>query len=476
MIGKTTVRRGPGESQARPTVPALRLLYTPGRELPQAPCDLQQGANTIGRVEGATVLLADDGQVSRTHATITFGDGPGQFPTTTRTLTIADSSTNGTFVEGRRVKEAPLADGDVIRVGDSLLLVRLVSDDMVAEPEANGLLGDSPAMHEVRRTVKLVGPTDATVLITGPSGTGKEVVARALHTSYRPKGPFIAVNCSAIPEALAESQLFGHVSGSFTGAKADHVGFFRAASGGVIFLDEIGELPLPLQAKLLRALEERAVIPVGSVHPVAFNARVIAATNRTLALEVAGSRFRGDLLARLTEIEIALPPLKDRAEDVLPLLRHALGPDVAHLSPDLAEALLVYPWPYNVRELFKVAAELKIRGAGAPRLELRLVVDRLKRGVAATAAPAPNDPMAALQHLSAAHVRSVDQDKAIGSKEKDKEKERPIPTRDELVALLREHRGSVADVARATDRSRKQVYRWIESHGIDVGTFRGGGS
>ena len=463
MIGKTTVRRGPGENRARPTIPTLRLLYTPGRELPEAPRVLTRGASTIGRVEGATVLLGEDGQVSRTHATITFDDaGP---------LRIADSSTNGTFVEGRRVTEAPLADGDVIRVGDSLLLVRLVTDETVGEPEANGLLGDSPAMHEVRRTVKLVGPTDATVLVTGPSGTGKEVVARALHSTYRPKGPFIAVNCSAIPEALAESQLFGHVSGSFTGAKSDYAGFFRAADGGVIFLDEIGELPLPLQAKLLRALEERAVIPVGSVHPIPFDARVVAATNRTLALEVAGSRFRGDLLARLTEIEIALPPLKDRAEDVLPLLRHALGGDIAQPSPDLAEALLVYPWPYNVRELFKVAAELKIRGAGASRLELRLVVDRLKRGVAAAAPVAASDPMAALQQLAAAGVRTSDEGKPLGSKDKD----RPIPTRDELVALLREHRGSVADVARATDRSRKQVYRWIESHGIDVETFRSEG-
>jgi DNA-binding NtrC family response regulator len=442
MIGKTTIKRGPETSRARPSIPTLRVLFTPGRPLPEPPRRIG-ASTTIGRVEGATILLANDGQVSRTHATITATGGA---------LRITDSSTNGTFVGGKRVKEAPLADGDLIRVGDSLLLVRFVSDDAAIEPEAHGLLGDAPAMHDVRRTVALVGPTDATVLVTGPSGTGKEVVARALHKAYRPKGPFVAVNCGAIPESLAESQLFGHVAGAFTGAKSDHPGFFRAASGGMIFLDEIGELPLGLQAKLLRALEERAVIPVGAVHPVAFDARVVAATNRSLALEVANGNFRGDLLARLTEIEVSLPPLRQRAEDVLPLLRHALGDDAPPVSADLAEGLLLHAWPYNVRELFKVAAELKIRGAGMPVLELRLVGDRLKRAAVSAAPPAPS----ALPSIPI--VREKD--------------DRPIPSREELVALLREHHGSVADVARATGRSRKQVYRWIESHGIDVETFR----
>ena len=444
MIGKTTVRRGPRDERARPDIPTVRVLFAPGQEGTGPRCVLAQGATTIGRVEGASIMLASDGQVSRIHATITRAAGA---------LRIADSSTNGTFVGGKRVTEAPLRDGDVIRVGDSLLLIRLVAEDDVSEPEVHGLLGDAPVMHEIRRTLKLVGPTDATVLIGGQSGTGKEVLARALHAAGRAQGPFVAVNCSAIPEQLAESQLFGHISGAFTGAKSDHPGFFRAANRGVILLDEIGELPLGLQAKLLRALEERAVIPVGAVSPVAFDARVVAATNRSLALEVVHGRFRGDLLARLTEIEITMPPLRSRIEDVLPLLHHALGDGAPPVTADLAEGLLLYEWPYNVRELFKVAAELKIRGTGAASLELRLVASRLERSKEQPAAV--SEPRASVKASPAA-----------------KETDRAIPTRDELVALLRAHGGSVAEVGRATGRSRKQVYRWIESHGIDVETFR----
>ncbi|HEY8078059.1 MAG TPA: sigma 54-interacting transcriptional regulator, partial [Labilithrix sp.] len=266
----------------------------------------------------------------------------------------------------------------------------------------------------------------------------------------RPNGPFVAVNCSAIPESLAESQLFGHVAGAFTGARGDHAGFFRAASGGVVFLDEIGELPMALQAKLLRALEERAVIPVGSVQPAPFDARIVAATNRALSKEVFAGRFRGDLLARLAEIEIALPPLRARREDVLPIALAAPGDGTPPLSPDLAEALVLYEWPYNVRELLKVAAELRIRGAGAPQLELKVVGERLRRQTI----PAPD--------VSPTSVE----------REREEDKERAPPSREELESLLRAHGGRVADVARATGRSRKQVYRWLESYAIDVESFR----
>jgi DNA-binding NtrC family response regulator len=448
--GMTTIRRSPQEERAGASAPTVRVVLACGREIREPARAIAAGATTIGRADGTTITFADDGQVSRVHSTITSSDGR---------LAIADSSTNGTFVNGRRVKEsAALGDGDVIRVGDSLLVIRFAPADDLVEPEAHGLLGDAPVMHDVRRSVKLVGPTDATVLVTGESGTGKEVVARALHREGRPGGPFVAVNCSAIPEALAESQLFGHVAGSFTGAQKDHPGFFRAANGGVLFLDEIGELPLGLQAKLLRALEERAVIPVGSVHSAAFDVRLVAATNRALAAEVVGGRFRGDLLARLAEIEIRLPPLRKRIEDVLPLARHALG-DAPPISADLAEGLLLHAWPYNVRELFKVAAELKIRGAGAASLSLKLVAERLRPPeVAVPSASAPRSGAPASSSSGSSSSSTP----------------RPIPTRDELVALLREHKGSVADVARVTERSRKQVYRWIESHGIDVDGFRDG--
>ena len=467
MIGKTTIRRGTTETHARASVPTLRVLDSPGAAVHTGasnapPVVLAEGsATTIGRTLGATILLEADGQVSRTHATVTF-DGEH--------VSVTDSSTNGTYVMGKRIpggsSPTRLRDGDVLRVGDSFLILRMVTEEPVVSPEAHGLLGDAPVMHDVRRTIALVGPTDATVLVIGPSGTGKEVVARALHAIGRPNGPFVAVNCSAIPESLAESQLFGHVAGAFTGAKADHPGFFRAAHGGVIFLDEVGELPLGLQAKLLRALEERSVIPVGAVQPVPFDARVVAATNRSLALEVAASRFRGDLLARLAEIEIAMPPLDARREDILPLLRHSLGAGSPPMSPGLVEELLLHTWPFNVREVVKVGKELAIRGAGMATLDRRLVADRLKRAQE-TRGPVSEGLLAALSPIPIS--RAPDRDR---EKEKEKERALPIPTRDELVALLTEHKGSVADVARATDRSRKQVYRWIESHGLDVETFR----
>src|SRR5689334_16450476 len=193
---KTTVRRPAPVGVAVPASPMLRVLLTPGEPVPRAPVALPVGASTIGRVTGAAVLLSEDTQVSRVHATIQREKD---------VLRVLDGSTNGTFVNGRRITEAALADGDVLRIGDSLLLLRMIPDNVKAAPEAHGLLGDAPAMSALRRTLELVGPTEATVLAIGESGTGKELVARALHAMGRPRGPFVAVNCSAIPEALAES-------------------------------------------------------------------------------------------------------------------------------------------------------------------------------------------------------------------------------------------------------------------------------
>ena len=216
----------------------------------------------------------------------------------------------------------------------------------------------------------------ATVLLLADSGCGKEVAARALHALGRPDGPFVAVNCSAIPEGLAESQFFGQVAGAFTGATA-RPGWFRAAHGGTLFLDEIGDLPAPIQPKLLRVLEERAVIPVGATAPIPVDVRVVAATHRDLVADLARVHLRGDLYARLAQLVIRLRPLRERREDVLALLAHALGAPPA-ITPRLAEALLRYAWPFNVRELRAVAQELQLRGAGAAGpLDLPLVAERL---------------------------------------------------------------------------------------------------
>ncbi|MBI2390592.1 MAG: sigma-54-dependent Fis family transcriptional regulator [Deltaproteobacteria bacterium] len=232
--------------------------------------------------------------------------------------------------------------------------------DVVAETKHFGeLIGASPAMQEVQHLLAKVAPTDAAVVITGESGTGKEVVARALHAKgQRPSGPFVAVNCAAIPQNLLESELFGHTRGAFTDARVARVGLFQQADGGTLFLDEIGDVPLSLQPKLLRALQERRVRPVGADQEVPFDARVISATNRDLEEAVEEKRFREDLYYRINVIRVALPPLRARAADVLLLAQHFLarnaarmGKAVAGISPAAAAKLLSYAWPGNVREL-----------------------------------------------------------------------------------------------------------------------------
>jgi two-component system response regulator HydG len=221
------------------------------------------------------------------------------------------------------------------------------------------MLGESAAMKKIRDVISRVAETEATVLVTGESGTGKELVARAVHArSARANGPFVAINCAAMPESLLDSELFGHVKGAFTDARAARPGLFVKASGGTLFLDEIGEMPMGMQAKLLRALQERKVRPVGGDVEVAFDARIVAATNRDLEEEVEQRRFREDLFYRINVVHIHMPPLRQRDNDVLLLAQtflqrcQAKGPvRVVGLKSAAAERLTAYPWPGNVREL-----------------------------------------------------------------------------------------------------------------------------
>jgi two-component system, NtrC family, response regulator AtoC len=230
----------------------------------------------------------------------------------------------------------------------------------VSESQHMGeILGASPAMRHVYDLLDRVAETDASVLITGESGTGKELVARALHArSKRKEGPFVAINCSAMPETLLESELFGHAKGAFTDAKGPRNGLFLQANGGTLFLDEIGELALGLQPKLLRALQERTIRPLGSDGEIAFDARIVAATNRDLETAVEDKRFREDLFYRINVIHIELPPLRARGSDVLLVAQHFItrfaaqfDKQVVGLSAPAAEKLLAYSWPGNVREL-----------------------------------------------------------------------------------------------------------------------------
>jgi two-component system response regulator HydG len=258
--------------------------------------------------------------------------------------------------------------------------VRRLSETVDRAAQFGDVLGDSPAMQAVYSQLIQIAATETRVLLTGESGTGKELIARWLHRkSRRTTGPFVAVNCGALPESLLESELFGHAKGAFTDARQERKGLFQQAQGGTIFLDEIGELPPPMQVKLLRALEERTVKPVGSDREIPFDARLVSATNRDLEHAVQLNEFREDLFYRINVIQIELPPLRARGTDVLLLAQHFLkgyaqtmGKSVTGISRPAAERLLGYNWPGNVRELRNV-----IERAVALTQHDHLVVDDL---------------------------------------------------------------------------------------------------
>jgi two-component system response regulator HydG len=237
--------------------------------------------------------------------------------------------------------------------------VKQLREEALGRAALDNMVGESPAMERVRDLVARLGGSDISVIIEGETGTGKELVARALHAAGpRRSGPFVAINCGAVPVNLLESELFGHVRGAFTGANAPHAGLLLKASGGTLLLDEIGDMPLEMQTKLLRAIQERTVRPVGSTEEISFDARILTATHRDLRAEIAAKRFREDLYYRICVVKLPVPPLRARAGDVLRLAMHFLrrfadrsnrGEMV--LSPQVAAKLVAYDWPGNVREL-----------------------------------------------------------------------------------------------------------------------------
>ncbi|MBU5615264.1 sigma-54-dependent transcriptional regulator [Geomonas azotofigens] len=264
---------------------------------------------------------------------------------------------------------------------------RLLKEELSGRSEFKSIVGTSRAMEGVFSVVRKVADTEATVLITGESGTGKELVARAIHSGSSRRGaPFVAVNCAAIPKDLLESELFGHVKGAFTGAIRDKEGKFQLADGGTIFLDEVGDLPIELQPKLLRVLQERVVEPVGGTSLQKIDLRVVAATNADLERWIAEGKFREDLYYRLSVIPIQLPPLRERVEDVPLLIRYFCGKFRAEgvsFTKEALQRLKEYAWPGNVRELENTVERLLIMREGD-----QIGVDELPAKISA-AAPAP---------------------------------------------------------------------------------------
>ena len=302
----------------------------------------------------------------------------------------------------------------------------------------DNMVGSSPAMERVFKMVRRAAPTSATVLLQGPNGTGKDLVAHAIHNlSPRAHGPFVAVNCGAIPENLIESELFGHEKGSFSGAVAQHIGSFEAADGGTLFLDEIGELPLAMQVKLLRALENRSFTRVGGTQSVEVDIRIVAATNRDLKALVDSGGFRQDLYYRLNVVDIYLPALKDRAEDI-PLLASRFikdisaknGGAVTGITPAAMRILEQYRWPGNVRELRNVVEKMVVLSAGG-LLDVDDVPDDLK-----SAAPSRLSPSVTLDENEKAQI----------------------------LAVLQECNGNRSLAARRLGISRRTIYRKLDEY------------
>jgi DNA-binding NtrC family response regulator len=284
-------------------------------------------------------------------------------------------------------------------IRENQVLRRKLARQMKSGPDGiEAIVGNSPAIASVKGWIARVAPTRSNVLITGESGTGKELAARAIHElGSNPDAPFLPINCAAIPPDLLENQLFGHIRGAFTGADRDRQGLFVAAGEGTVFLDEIGEMPLPLQAKLLRAIENREILPVGANHPEKNRARLVVATNKNLADEAAQGRFRPDLYYRLEVVTIPMPPLRERREDIPALVesllnRHAVrsGQAVKSVDTEALERLISHAWPGNVRELDNLLERALILADGPI-----LTSDDLFRGFGRNTIPHENDDLEA---------------------------------------------------------------------------------
>jgi DNA-binding NtrC family response regulator len=308
------------------------------------------------------LVLVEDRTASRHHFEIQF---------TERGWLLVDlNSTNGTFLDGRRIERAYLSPGSQIRAGSSVLAFSPLDEEVTVEPDGDselcGMVGQSVKMRQIFGLIKKIAPMDVSVIIQGETGTGKELVSRAIHElSGRARGPMVVLDCGAIPPNLIESELFGHEKGAFTGAVTSRPGAFERAHGGTIFLDELGELRLDLQPKLLRVLENREVRRVGGNDVIEVDCRVIAATNRDLVKEIAAGNFREDLYFRLSVINIHLPSLRQRRDDIPLILKRALAdPEVVarhgrkRFSPEALGLLMAYGWPGNVRELVNVLSHV----------------------------------------------------------------------------------------------------------------------
>jgi transcriptional regulator with PAS, ATPase and Fis domain len=398
---------------------------------------------SVGRDEGSDVRLRGDG-VSRQHAALRLGTADAPPVLEDR------ESRNGVRVNGRPVRSAELAAGDVVRLGGWVGVVTSAPGEFVEV--LPGLWGGAALAAAVAPLTR-AAPSDLPIVLEGETGTGKEVVARAVHQRSGRPGQILAVNCAALPEGLAEAELFGYRRGAFTGAERASPGYFRSAEGGTLLLDEVSDLPLPIQAKLLRVLEQREVQPLGEVRPVPVDVRLIVAGQQSLAKAVQEGRFRADLLARVEGVTVRLPPLRQRREDVLPLFSRLLAAigqgNAPAVESDFVERLCAHDWPFNVRELVLLVRRLLVLHSGESTLRALHLPDRMGEPVVAPARPV--EPRAAAASDAAAS-EPVE-----------------LPA---LVAALRASGGNVARASALLGITRQRAYRLMEGNAIDLDALR----
>jgi transcriptional regulator with PAS, ATPase and Fis domain len=419
---------------------------------------MEQDVIRIGSAKTSDIVITDP-TVSRQHAEIRRGqDG----------VILRDlDSTNGTFVGHVRAKQVYLGVDTRFRVGRTELIFTPADEVIDVEPSAldhfENLVGESVAMREVFGILERIAPTDLTVLIAGETGTGKELASRALHSrSKRAKSSFVVFDCGAAAKNLIESELFGHQKGAFTGAIESRPGVFEMAHGGTIFLDEIGDLPIELQPKLLRVLEQREVRRVGSSKTTPIDVRIIAATNRNLRDEVDAGRFREDLYYRLAVVELVMPPLRDRLDDLHRLAHHLLersshNTSIQHISAEVMQTLSTHRWPGNVRELNNVIERAMPFTDGST-----ITMDSLPTSILTGVGPLKPPNTLPMPTISGTHTSE----------------DMPMPFKDAkdqiveafehqyLADLLDRHNGNVSKAARAAGMDRKSITRLMKKHGI----------
>lgn len=340
-----------GDAALRPSVQRYHLVVVRGPEIGKT-YPLGEGQVRVGKGPDNDIVISD-ATVSRQHFAIRR-DGE-------RYALVDLGSTNGTWLDEAQIREAYLRPGARIKAGDVLMRFQPVSQTVSVAPSESQNFGElvsqNPRTREVFALLEKIAPTDATVLLMGETGTGKSATARAIHqASARKNGPFVVFDCGAVTKSLIESELFGHERGSFTGATALRRGAMEVVKGGTLFIDELDDLPIEVQPKLLRAIEEREIYRVGSHQSIKLDLRIVAATKKDLRVEVAEGRFREDLFFRLSVVIVPLPPLRERHEDLSLLVEHILDKPGAWnaLAPKVQERLLAHTWPGNIRELRNV--------------------------------------------------------------------------------------------------------------------------